>query len=292
MKASTPAKQPIALLKTAVLTLFEKPAVLFPFGLIAFIQLLTLEILFFSTRTPLSGFFGPIIRRLKGELYLHYPFNLMVTTEWFQNSYLQGLIYVVFSSLCIGAAVGVLKAIDNDRPIRIGAFFRDALRSYVHLFIASAITVLAMFGLSDIYGLVINRALKIGATSGIKFFIKQGVLITAPLVNLLLAILVTALFIYVIPIIIIDRKKIFPALFRNFKILARSARFTLTIILLPALLYVPLLLLRSTAPLLQRHFAPEVMLVIAVTGILVSAFIDAVHYTAASMFYLLTKEEL
>ena len=69
------AKNVIDLIRFSLNTLFQNPLIAYPFVIIAFIQLFVLEIFYFAPRYPLSIFFGPLIRTLYGEGYLHYPFR-------------------------------------------------------------------------------------------------------------------------------------------------------------------------------------------------------------------------
>lgn len=285
------AKHPVALLKIAVSTLLTRPAVFFPFVIIAFIQLVIFEVIFFAPRYPLNAFFGPLIEKMEGEIFLHYPFNFLVLTKWFQNTFLQSAIFIAISSLFIGMAVAVINMINNDETVKQKLALRKAGQSYVHLFTAALITVLAMLGMSHLHGLVIKRAMQIGATAGVKLLIKKAVLLSAPYVNLVLAVFVTTLFIFVIPIIIVEKKKIFAALVQNFKLVGKTFFPAFVVILLPALLYIPIILLRMASPILQRQFSPEILAWIAILGVVFSVIIDAVHYTAMTTFYLLQKEE-
>lgn len=290
MSTNASGKQPLSLLRSALNTLIEKPIVLFPFSILVFIQLLILEILFFAPRFPLIKIFGPIIRNLAGEVYLHYPFNFTVLSGWFQNTYLQGALFVVINAYCIGVAVAIINELNAGRTVHISALFKKIGSSYVHLFAAGLLIVTTMFGVAHLHDLLIQRAILIRSTTGLLFILKQGVLISAPYLNLLMAIVVAALFIFVIPIIIIEKKKVFPALMLNFKTLRGNFWFTFIVLLFPALLFVPLILLRMNSTAIQQQLSPEVWIWVAVVGALLSILVDAVHYTAMTTFYLLRKE--
>lgn len=284
-------KRPIALLKSSLTTLLSNPPLLFPFLCVGFIQLFLLEIIFFSTRHPLNVFFGPIIKRLEGEIFLHYPFNFLVVMKWWQNSLLQSTLYIFVTSLFIGMAIVTIEAININRTINYSAFLRKALRSYVHIFVAASLTVATMFFFSSLHGVVLGRAMAIKSVSGKFFLLKQAVLWSAPYVNLLVAVFVTSIFIFLIPIIILDGKKITSALVTNFRVLGRSWGVTLGIIFLSSLLYIPAILLKTFSPMFQKNILPELWPLIPLFTILSSLFIDAIQYTAITTLYLLTKEE-
>ncbi|HPN56766.1 MAG TPA: hypothetical protein PLD92_07940 [Candidatus Omnitrophota bacterium] len=291
MSSESKSKQPIALIKTAISTLFTHPQILSPYAIIAFYEFLIFELLFFAPRYPLVTFFGPIIRKLEGEVFLHYPFSYYVLAKWFQSTLLQSVIFVVLNSFFIGVSIAIINAINNGQPVILKAAFKRAAASYVHLFIGAALPVATMIGLSQLHELVINRALVIRSTSGIYYILKQMVLLSVPYFNLFLAVFSTALFIYVIPGIIIDKKKIFGALASNFKILWKSFGFTLLVLILPALIYLPVILLQSTTSIYKDAAPPELLGILAIVGVILSIVIDIIHYTTMTTYYLLKKEE-
>ncbi|MFA5260185.1 MAG: hypothetical protein WC450_03030 [Candidatus Omnitrophota bacterium] len=291
MSSQSKSKQPIALIKTSISTLFTHPSILFPYAIIAFYEFLIFELLFFAPRYPLVSFFGPIIRKLEGEVFLHYPFSYYILAKWFQSTLLQSVIFIVLNSFFIGISISIINAINNGQPVVMKAAFKRAASSYVHLFIGAALPVATMIGLSHLHELVIARADIIRSTSGIYYILKQLVLLTIPYLNLLLAVFSTALFIFVIPSIIIEKKKIFGALLSNFKMLGRSFGFTLVVLILPALLYLPIILLQSTTSIYKNAAPPELLGILAILGIILSIVIDIIHYTTMTTFYLLKKEE-
>jgi len=288
MASKDPTKQPIVLLKSAFGTIAANPVILFPFTIIAFVQILILEIIFFAPRYPLSIFFRPIIQRIQGEIFLHYPFNFTLMNKWFQS--VQIPIFVLLSSLLIGVAVAIIDFINKDKKIEMKEVFKRVLPLYIHLVVYGVIAVLCIIGLGKLYGLLIKRALIIRSTTGIFFFIKKAVLILAPYFNLFFAVLVSTLLAFVMPIIVLEKKNVFTALLRNFKMISKTFWFVLVVIVLPALLYLPVLLLKSNTRLFQDILPPEGWGFILILGILLTLFIDAVQYTAITSYYLLKKE--
>ncbi len=285
MKNKAPEKKLIQLLQSSFYSLFEHKEILFPFSMIALIQIFVLEILYFLPRYPLSLFFSPIIRKLYGEAYLHYPFNFMIMPRIFQN--LQIPLYIVVNSFFVGMAIAIIARINSDQKMDTKEVMKDTFRGYIHIICCAVIALVFVKGFFLLFGKIYARASIIGATTGIKFLIKRVILIGAPYWNLLLSVVVSTLLAYVIPIIIIDRSKIVGALINNFKTLRGSFMFTFIIVLIPTLLYVPVLLLRKSLP---TNIIPELHAVIIVLSIVVMIIIDAISYTALTTYYLLKKE--
>ena len=105
-------KSPLSVLRLAF-NLFkpEHQQIFYPFIIILFINSLILEILYFSPRYPLSIFFSPIISRIWGEQYLHYPMNLMLLPKLFY--YVQMVVSLFLSSFLIVLVVDMVAAINN-----------------------------------------------------------------------------------------------------------------------------------------------------------------------------------
>ena len=112
----------------------------------------------------------------------------------------------------------------------------------------------------------------------------------APLYQLLIALFSLAVFAYIFPIIILEKRGFFSALVLNFKMLWSSFICILLVVIIPALLYIPLLLLKINGKLFVNVWAPEGWGMLMVCLILVTMFIDAWQYTAITTCYILDRE--
>jgi len=111
-------RQLIPLIRESVNNYFANPVILLPFVTIAFIQLLVLEVIYFSPRFPLVKFFGPMISRLEGESFLHYPSNFLILPKWFQLA--QYVIYIFISSFFICTAINIISNIESALNVKLG----------------------------------------------------------------------------------------------------------------------------------------------------------------------------
>jgi len=262
------------------------PVILIPFLSIAFFQLLALEILYFAPRFPLAVFFNPIVQTLWGEQFVHYPNNFMILPKLFQN--VQVFIYIFISSYFISVAMAIISEINSHRKISFPLACRETFKQYIHIF--AVISFLMFFGLFKLYNLLMDRALKISSVDGVFFMIKKVILYGAPYVNLIIGTFVAAIFAFVFPIIVIEKKKIFTAIRLNFKHLWGSFWFIFFVVLIPTLFYLPVLLLRSNIGGLAQVGFPEIRFIVLMVSVLVAMIIDATIYTAVTSFYLLKKE--
>ena len=281
-------KQAFPILGGSITLLFKNPQILYPFGILAFVQLSFMEVLFFSNRWPLVKIFGPIISRLKGNIYLHYPYNYELIHHWFQSA--QVFIFLFFSSLFIGKAVITIACINKgegvgDKMPVLG------LRRYINMMFSFLLIFVMMYGVTSVYGILMRRAVQIQSVSGIYFLIKQAVLVGAPYINLLFSIILTALFAYLIPLVVLEKKNVFIAVGKNFETIWPSFAALLTVIAATSMLYVPILLIRSNQGWFSTFVSPEGWQIFVVFSVFVMLFIDAVQYTAITTCYLLTKDE-
>lgn len=281
-------KQVIPLLKEAVNSFVTHPIILFPFVTTAFIQLLVLEIIYFAPRFPLVYFFGPVIRRMAGETYLHYPQHLFLLPKWFQVA--QYFLFIFVSSFLIAVAIEIIKDINSNKKTAFPGALRAMLPQYVHVCLAAILTFCVFYALSKLHGLAIVRALQIRSETGVFYLIKATVLYGAPYLNLLIGTLVTAVFAFVLPIIVIERKKVFQAIALNFKYLHGSFWFIFLAVLIPMLFYVPVMLLQGNLSSIANLTFEGIRLISPAISIIVLTLIDATVYTAITTHFLWKKE--
>lgn len=262
--------------------------IFYPFIVILFINLLILEILYFSTRYPLVGFFGPIISRIWGEEYLHYPVNFLLLPKILYH--FQIVNYLFISSVLICSIIPMVSAINSDQRVNFNNALRQCNKKYVYIVLFSLLPLMLFQAFDYGYSLLIHRALKIHSTTGIFFWIKKTVLFGAPYAQFLYGIFATVIFIYMPVSILLDKKKFITAFMQNFKILFGSFRMTLMIVLVPTLMYLPLLLLRDNSRYLIETTFPEIQLIILALSIIVTTAINLFIMASATTFYLYKKE--
>lgn len=273
-------KSPFAILKATYNTILVHPEILFPFCIMAFIQLLVLEVLFFSLREPLIDLFTPLIQ-LEGGKFLHYPYNFVLLTKWFTQ--VQVPLYILFNSFFIGATVLIINYINEDRPINLKQIFKETLSRYLHLILATVLSVFLVIKLSEVYHAFIKNSL---LTSEASLLFKKIILHGDGFIYLYISVCITTLLAFVIPIIMIEKTDIVTAIRLNFKSQLKSFWHIFILVSLPALLYIPVFLLKTSWYNPNDLAAPELLGVLLAGGVFLLLFIDAIQYTAITMFYL------
>lgn len=286
-KASLEVRNPFVLLQLSFNTLTSHPVLLFPFSILAFVQFFVLELLYFVPRYPLVLFFGPILKKMGGETFLHYPNNYALLSKWFHG--LQIPIYIFLTSFILGTVIGLVYLLDSKKEVTLQKAFQRARSSYIHLVAIAFIVVFVLKVVAVGYNWILERALVISSTTGIASVVKQVVLVSSPVGNLLLTCLVTALFAFVLPIIVIEKKNVLNALKLNFLRIGASFWTLLGIAFLSGLLYLPILFLQHPRLLELISLNPEARGSVLIIGVLLMIVIDALLYTAVTIYYLSKK---
>jgi hypothetical protein len=282
-------KRLVAVLRTALFSVFSHKEILCPFLIVALVQVLFITFLYFLPREPMVNFFGPMIEKLYGDLYSHYPYYLEAMPKIFQK--IQYGVFIFFSSLMIGFAIKNIADLNQDIKVQPGKNFLYALSRYVHLLMGSVILFAIFFyGMRPLIGLIVGRAQAIRSTAGLFYYIKIAVLEGAQFYMLFLGVLTTAIFGFLYPLIVLEKKNVFVAFFVNMKRMWGSYWFILFVVLTPSMLYVPLLLIRDNMTELSTALYPELRIIMLFASVLLTFLIDSVIYTSITTYYLLKKE--
>jgi len=282
---------PRALIKTTLNALIKNPIIFFPFFCLGCIQIFLIETIFFIPRFPLNILFGPIVVKTAGPVFLLYPYNYILLSKWYHG--LEAWIYIFISCIFYAAAVKAIYLINNDLEVDYKKIFKQSKTFYFHLAATLGLMALVLHGITIVYTLLLKRAWLIHSTSGIFYWIKFMIIIAAPIFQLIFASLVGALFAFVIPIIMVEEKKIVPALVENFKGYWSSKAIIFVVIFVSELPNLLFLLLRSSR--MDEWLAlnsPEISGLFLISSVLVMLLIDAFQYTAITLCFLYKSEKL
>lgn len=263
-----------------------RPVVLLPFLIIAFLEGLAVELIYFSPRKPLANIFNPIIRKFFGEAFLHYPANLVILPQLFY--FIQIAIYILIGVLLTGICVNIVKNVRMSLPSKRNVLIKNALKRYLSFIAFGALVVMLMFLLNKADVFIFTKALKLTAKHLPQVLLKTSPFILTFFVFLSNIILQTFL-ILVIPIIVFKKRMLFKALLESIILGFRNFLSLFMLIFLPFLIYLPITLLKSGAPKLMERTFPEINLYITVAGVILTAFIECFVIVCASQF-LLDKE--
>ena len=113
--------------------LTKRREILLPFILFAFFEGLALELVYFSSRKPISFALNPIIRKFFGEGYLHYPGNLIILPRLFYIA--QVALYLAVGVFLIAVAINVIVNVKSKLPVKLNALIKNASKNYLSFFL-------------------------------------------------------------------------------------------------------------------------------------------------------------
>ena len=258
-----------------------------PFFILAFLEALALELIYFSARKPIANIAAPIIKKFAGEGFLHYPNNLLKLPTLFY--YAQIIIYIVCGVFLIGISIKIYENVKLGHALRVNALISNAVSHYLSFFIFGVIIAISMHYLRKIDAFIFYNVM--GAISG---YLPPIVLKWPSVIFTLFAfftnIALQALLFLTLPLIVIKKESLFKALSGSIVLGLRNFFSIFILIFLPFLVYLPIALLKTASLKLMERSFPEVVLGIAALGILVSIFLNCFIYGCAAQFLLDVKK--
>jgi hypothetical protein len=275
--------------KTTFQSIKTNPILLAPFAIFALIEFIALVGIFLSPRMPLRLVFGPIIKTLWGENFLHYPYNFLLLPKLMALDRL--FLSVIFSSLLTGVAVAIISGIYNKKVTKLGEAFKSTLKSYISLFCIILILTFVYLGLTKLTGSALVKYFMAGHTRllflGVRAWFGPILLVT----NFALGILIQAAFVYAIPILIIEKVPLLKSIIRSFVLFGKLFIPTVILVTIPVLIYIPLIIIQDNSAILIDKLFPELVLLACVLVIIVNALIDLIITTSCTFLYLKNKEK-
>jgi hypothetical protein len=265
----------------------KNPIILMPFVVIAFLELLALEFIYFSSRVPLLYIAKPIIRKFFGENFIHYPANLVLLPRLFY--YKQIAIYIILGTFLTAVAVNIFKNVKGGVLVKAKAMVRNTLKSYMSLLIYGILISVLVFALQKADTFVFAKAMRLLARI-LPVSLAPIYTIAFTLFLFLSNVIMQTFLIATIPIIVIERVSLLKALARSFMLGLRNFLTVFTLIFLPFFIYLPIIILKSFSTQLMDKTVPEMNLFITVAGILATIFLDSFAIIAISQFILDKKK--
>jgi hypothetical protein len=263
--------------------------IFYPFIVFSVFELICLIIIYIAPRMPFVILFGPIIRTLWNEVYLHYPMNFILLPKLFV--YGKIVLSTLIGSLLTGLAVFITLDIRNKKKIDLRNAFLRALKLYVSFFIVILTLSVFFYGLDRIFAFLLAKYFALGHT---KLLWIGANLWMGPILfvfSFILSVLAQSIFIYAIPILANENEKLLKAMGRSLVMFVKNFIPTVILVGLPALIYIPILLLHYKSAFLMQKFFPEIMFWITFASIPINTLIvDPLVTVSTTLFYLNKKQ--
>ena len=252
---------------------------LVPFLVYAIIQAFILYSLVNFVHSPFANILIPLIRKLFGELALHYPTFFHILTPLYSqiNTVLSGVLGIIV----VGMATHLFALNFRNRNTNIGQAFKITIPKYGSLFIVwiieSILTLIMIIGFPQLINILFQPGYYFSRIIGFA--------------GLFLGITVTSIFAYTTVLIVLAQKKLFESISLTYLIFRKNMSTSLLLVAVPTLLYFPINYLSGKSVILITKFSPEIMATILGIGILISSFSSYFQIGTITRFYLLLIEK-
>jgi hypothetical protein len=263
--------------------MLKRPIVILPFIIIAFLEGLALELIYFSTRKPISFIACPIIKKFFGEPFIHYPYNLMKLPGLFY--YLQIAIYIFAGVFLMAMSVNIYKNIKEGLPLKTSALIKNATNRYTSFVTFGAIIIILIFLLRRVDTFIFSKLMHL-LLPLLPEITPRLYSLGSTLFLFFSNIVMQTFLVLTIPIVVIKRKPLLKALVNSISLGFHNFFAIFTLISLPFLLYLPITLLKSYAINLADKTFPAITLYIMGVGIIATLFIECFIIICASQFLL------
>ncbi len=267
-----------------------QPKIMFPFLILAVIDLIGMIALFVFEQPPLNKFLAPIVFRFLhyGPQSLHYPFNLLLLSSLFQ--YLQMFTSIIIGTLMSGLTINGVQQYYQTGEISYKVAFKNAVFKYVNLFI---ITLAVFFLIAFFYGVekVILIKLLSKGPSFLGIHDKDWTMIGLIFAVIGISGIIQSLLVYAQPSIMLDNKNFVVAIFRSLYYAFTNCFGTLLLVVIPLLFFLPITLVKNNFMPLMKISAPEIVFVVLVLGTLITMAINIVITISSTRMYAAIRDE-
>lgn len=267
--------------------ILKRPIVFLPFGIIALLEYLALEVLYFSTRQPLSFVLVPILRKYFSETSVHYPGNLYILPRVF--SYAESFLYIAAGVFLTALAVHLIKSITLKTPVKLKISVRNVLKSYIAFIIYGILVIVLILLLRKADMLILAKSLKF-LSGNFPNRARQITPFVVPVflfcTNVFMQIFLTA----TVPVMVIQKAPLWKALPRSILLGFRRFPTMFALVFLPLMLYFPVALMKVFALKISQLTSPEIIFGILISGIIAGAVINCFVFANVSQLLLEKKE--
>ncbi|MBN3038939.1 MAG: hypothetical protein JW869_05945, partial [Candidatus Omnitrophica bacterium] len=263
-----------------------RPIVILPFIIVAFLEGIALELVYFSPRRPISYLVNPLVKKFFGEGFVHYPGSLLLLPKLFY--YAQVAIYLLVGALLAAITVAMVRNLRMGLPLKANALIKNALKRYTSFLTYALVLVALMFLVKKVEVYVFVRVFRKLAIHLPQIIVEMSPFMLA-LLLFLSSIILQVFLLLVIPIIVMEKKMILKAFWGSIVLGFRNFLSIFALISVPFMIYLPIVLLRTGSDKIIAKTFPEVNILIAAASTIVTVFVECFIMICGSHF-LLDKE--
>jgi len=274
--------------KVSFKSMWQCPAIFLPFAIITLCELLLLVVLLLSPHPILEPLLCPPIRKFFGEMFLHYPYNFSLLPTLFE--YVSLPLTLLLMPLMCAVTVGMVARSVNGKKASFGKNLGLGMKKYMSslslwiivLIIYIGIFLFLKFLALQCYPPAMAKVLHI--PSWRMFTICQYL-------SLFICLLVEPFLAYSIPVLILEKKKLFAAIKEGLIVGWSLYLPTLVLIAIPTLLGACLVLVKQKMLSFFINLLPESVLGVMVGGFILTLFIGVLITTSLTALFLIKRQD-
>ena len=265
--------------------IFGANKIVIPFIVIALLELIGIVALFIAIQPPIVKYVTPIIMRFWGKQFLHYPFSLLLISQLF--NYLQIVLAIVLGTFASGLTISNVFQYSQTEQFSYKTSFKKTLFKYISLII---ITILVFFLLKFAYSIEEKVLIKI-MMKGQDFLglRREDWSMLFMVFGVIAAGFIQSMFVFTHSAIMIDNKNFITAIFRNIAFVFKNFFAACVLVIVPLLVYIPVVLLKGNLFELMKRTTPEIVFAVLIFGVLISLFINVLITISTTNAYLLIR---
>lgn len=268
--------------------LFRYPKIFLPFSLLILLDISLLIFLFLSHLPLLSPLLTPPIKVFFGEIYLHYPYKLVLLPTIFD--YCDLILVLIFAPLITGMTVAMIYQAEEGHYPKFGSNFWLAIKKY-----------LILLGLWIIVTGLVFSIFYLGKFLILKFYTEEvAKSIHIPTWRMFwltqyscffLSLLIETFFAFSIPAVMIENKKILGSVKRSFKISLAMFLPTFILVCVPTIFNAMMVLIKQKMlTQLMDKFFPEIVFVILGIEFCIYLFTQLLRVSSLTLLFLINKK--
>lgn len=268
--------------------MFRYPCIFLPYLILILLESCLLVFLFLAYLPILSPLLAPPIKVFFGEIYLHYPYNLLLLPTLFD--YPDIVLVLIFTPLISGMTVGMVsQAREGNKP----EFSRNLLLAVKKYLI--------LLGLGVIVTIIVFSIFQAGKFLFLKFYTEEvAKVIHIPTWRMFrltqyfcffLTLLIEIFFAFCIPAVMIENKKIFGSIKCGFKVSSSLFLPTFILISVPTIFDIMIVLIKQKMiSQLMDKFFPEIVFVIMGVGFCIYLLTQVIRIVSLTVVFLITRK--
>lgn len=204
-----------------------------------------------SVNEPLSSFWALFVGGLSGAELGHYPLHLILMPAILGRFDIP--LDILVSVLFQGATIALVAAAYRRGTVSLAAGFAASSKRYGRMIVVMLVTSIALFVCLNgprLFGAGLTGAARLAVTG----------------LALLLGLLAQALFLYAIPLVILERRSALRAIVASARFARGNALLTFLIVAAPFVLTVPTMLLGFRADMIAFRISPDFLLINQIAG--------------------------